>query len=204
MKDKDGSAWRPFDYQKGKQAAKAAATAAPGKGSKSRPGAFALQRPRRWSQGLVDALETSKVGHSVVKKDARALVKRAQQWLHRTLQAAAAAAKRASKSGGGDHEALASSDEEDLEAAAAAGRAQRERMHAAAVPEENLLPEVYRGWGLYLFLRPTKPVRHRQPEGPLPMVAPTYEYVAPPTPLHCVLFLLLFSNLSFFLPAPQM
>jgi hypothetical protein len=93
---------------------------------------------RGWSKVLIEDLETTKVGHTVVKADARAMVTRAKHWLKRTLQA------QAGSSGGGSSgdEALASSEEEDWEAAAAAGRARVQRVNESAVPEEDLLAEV--------------------------------------------------------------
>jgi hypothetical protein len=126
--DKCGASWRPFDYEKGKSAAQAARAAGKGK--------------RSWSKVLVQDLETDKAGHTVLKKDARAIVKRAKQWLKRTLKAANGGENGAGGSSDDGQGALSSSEEEDWEAAAAAGRQRLQRLHEATVREEDLLPEV--------------------------------------------------------------
>lgn len=93
---------------------------------------------RRWSEALIADLETSKAGHTVVKKDVKPMLKRARRWLKRCLKDAAAS--RGDVSG----EMLTSSDEEDLEEVAAAARARVQRLNETAAKVADLLPEVRR------------------------------------------------------------
>jgi len=125
--------WRPFDWA-----------------VKARKKHATEQLPyykRRWSEALVADLETSKAGHTVVKKDVKPMLKRARRWLKRCLKDAATS--RGDISG----EVLTSSDEEDLEEVAAAARARVQRLNEAAVKLEDLLPEVRRVIARIEFMR---------------------------------------------------
>jgi hypothetical protein len=94
---------------------------------------------RRWSEALITDLETAKTGHTVVKKDVRAMLKRAKHWLKRSLKYEASQKKQGAGSGS---ELSSSSEEEDLEEVAAAARARIQRLNETAVKEEDLEPEV--------------------------------------------------------------